>query len=106
MKKENSIYNLAILERYSSRELERQIDSGIFERVMLSDKNLSAVMREIHPKSVDAFKDNYILDFYSPKLHSEKDLRKRIVIHLKEFILEFGKDFSFVGEEYRVSVGS
>jgi len=98
---------LAIRERYSSRELERQIDSGIFERVMLSDKNLSAVLREIHPKSVDAFKDNYILDFLAlPKLHSEKDLRKRIVIHLKEFILEFGKDFSFVGEEFRVSVGT
>ena len=98
---------LAIRERYSSRELERQIDSGIFERVMLSDKNLSAVMREIHPQSVDAFKDNYILDFLAlPKSQSEKDLRKRIVIHLKEFILEFGKDFSFMGEEFRVSVGS
>lgn len=98
---------LAIQERYSSRELERQIDSGIYERVMLSDKNLSAVMREIHPKSTEVFRDNYVLDFLSlPKSHYEKDLRKKIVAHLKEFILEFGKDFAFVGEEFRVSVGN
>ena len=98
---------LAIRERYSSRELERQIDSDVFERVVYSDKQLSAVLREIHPQSTDALKDNYILDFLAlPKLHSEKDLRKRIVIHLKEFILEFGKDFSYMGEEFRVSVGN
>ncbi len=98
---------LAIQERYSSRELERQIDSGVFERVMLSNKKLSAVLRETHPQSIDAFRDSYVLDFLSlSKSHSEKDLRKRIVAHLKEFILEFGKDFSFVGEEFRVSVGN
>ncbi|MBN1927699.1 MAG: DUF1016 family protein [Prolixibacteraceae bacterium] len=97
---------LAINERYSSRELERQIDSAVFERIMLSEGKVSAVLREIHPKSIEAFRDNYVLDFLSlPKIHSETDLRKNIVKHLKEFILEFGKDFAFVGEEYRLSVG-
>jgi len=106
--KERAFYiRLAIDEKYSSRELERQIDSGVFERVLLVDDNLSAVMREAHPKSVTAFKDNYVLDFLSlPKVHSEKDLRKKIVLHLKDFILEFGKDFTFIGEEYRLSVGN
>ena len=40
-----------------------------------------------------------------PKDYKEKDLRKAIVSNLKDFILEFGKDFTFVGEEYRVQVG-
>jgi len=98
---------LSIQEKYSSRELERQIDSGLFERMLLSDKKLSAVMREIHPNANEAFRDNYMLDFLSlPKKHSEKDLRKAIIKHLKEFVLEFGKDFTFVGEEYRVQVGN
>ena len=106
--KEREFYiRLAIREKYSSRELERQIDSGIFERVILSDNKVPAVLREIHPKSQEAFRDNYVLDFLSlPKLFSEKDLRKRIVQNLKEFVLEFGKDFAFVGEEYRVQVGN
>jgi predicted nuclease of restriction endonuclease-like (RecB) superfamily len=98
---------LAKKERYSSRELERQIDSGIFERIMLTDKKLSAMLRETHPKAEQTFKDNYILDFLGlPKVHSELDLRKAIVANLKDFILEFGRDFSFVGEEYRVQVGN
>ena len=98
---------LAIKERYSSRELERQIDSGIFERTMLSKSKVSAVLREIHPQSTQMFKDNYILDFLSlPKPFAEKDLRNGIVSHLKDFILEFGKDFTFAGQEYRVQVGN
>jgi len=106
-KERNFYIRLAIKERYSSRELERQIDSGVYERLLLSDENLSAVMREIHPKSVYTFKDNYVLDFLSlPKVHSEKDLRKKIVLHLKDFIIEFGKDFAFIGEEYRLPVGN
>lgn len=98
---------LSINEKYSSRELERQIDSALYERVVLSNGNLSAVLREIHPKSTVTFSDNYVLDFLSlPKSHSEKDLRKKIVQHLKEFILEFGRDFAFISEEYRLSVGN
>jgi predicted nuclease of restriction endonuclease-like (RecB) superfamily len=106
--KEREFYiHLAIKENYSSRELERQIDSGVFERIILSKDKLSAPLREIHPKSIFEFRDNYVLDFLSlSSSHSEKDLRKKIVLHLKEFILEFGKNFAFVGEEYRVSVGN
>ncbi len=97
---------LSIKERLSKRELERQIDSGVFERVILSEEKLSPVVREIHPSANQAFKDNYILDFLSlPKKYSEKNLRKSIIQNLKDFILEFGKDFAFVGEEYRIQVG-
>ena len=97
---------LSIKERLSKRELERQIDSAVFERVILSEEKLSPVVREIHPSANQAFKDNYILDFLSlPKKFSEKNLRKSIIQNLKNFILEFGKDFAFVGEEYRIQVG-
>lgn len=105
--KEREFYiKLTIKEKLSSRELERQIDSAFFERIMLSNKNLSPKVREIHPDAHLIFKDNYVFDFLAlPKKHSEEDLRKAIIENLKDFILEFGKDFSFVGEEYRLQVG-
>jgi len=105
---ENEFYlRLSISEKYSKRELERQIDSGLFERVVLSDTKLSAVLREIHPAAASIFRDEYFLDFLAlPKHHSELDLQKAIVANLKEFILEFGKDFCFIGQEYRVQVGN
>ena len=93
-------------ERLTKRELERDIDSGLFERVILSNEKLSPVVREIHPKANEVFKDNYVLDFLAlPTNFSEKTLRKSILENLKQFILEFGKDFTFVGEVYRVQVG-
>ena len=70
---------LARQEKYSSRELERQIDSGLYERTISDNKNLSAVLREIHPMAEQSLRDSYVVDFLSlPKLHSEQDLRKAI----------------------------
>lgn len=98
---------LAKKERYSSREIERQIDSGLFERAVSGSQKLSAVLREIHPGSEQSLRDSYVLDFLSlPKHHSEQEFRKAILLNLKDFILEFGKDFAFVGEEYRLQVGT
>ncbi len=98
---------LAKQEMYSSRELERQIDSGLYERTVTAGKNISAVLREIHPKAEQNLRDKYVVDFLSlPKIHSEQDLRKAIILNLKDFIIEFGKDFAFVGEEYRLQVGN
>ena len=97
---------LAIKERYSVRELERQIDSGYYERVLLSKKRVSPLLTQIRPDAVDVFKDTYVLDFLNlPEAHSESDLSKSIVSNLKNFVLEFGKDFAFVGQEYRIQVG-
>jgi len=77
---ENEFYlKLSIQENYSKRELERQIDSALFERVIFSDSKLSAVLREIHPSASSIFRDEYFLDFLTlPKLHSEMDLEKAI----------------------------
>lgn len=98
---------LCLKERYSKRELERQIDSGHFERQMISRKKLSPVVAQIHPNIPSIFKDTYILDFLDlPKNYSEKDLRNALVHNFKDFVLELGKDFAFVGEEYKIQVGN
>jgi predicted nuclease of restriction endonuclease-like (RecB) superfamily len=98
---------LCIREKYSSRELERQISSGIFERTMIGNLKLSAAVREIHPDIENTFKDSYIFDFLNlPEPHNESDLQKGLILQMKKFILELGKDFLFIGEEYKVQVGN
>jgi predicted nuclease of restriction endonuclease-like (RecB) superfamily len=96
---------LCVREKYSSRELERQIQSAYYERCMLSTQKLLSANTP-HNENV-RFLDSYVLEFLNmPTDYKEKDLRKAIVGNLKEFILEFGKDFTFIGEEYRVQVGN
>lgn len=95
---------LCIKEHYSKRELERQMDSAYYERYMLSAKKPRP---EAVPQTVrDSILDTYVLEFLNlPEQFSERNLRKAIIENLKQFILEFGKDFTFIGEEYRVQVG-
>lgn len=95
---------LCIKENYSKRQLERQINSGYYERYMLSKEKLL-------PEPTGRFKENPFLDSYIiefldlPKNFKESDLRKGVIQNMKEFILELGKDFTFIDEEYRVQVG-
>lgn len=97
---------LSIKEKYTSREMERQIDSGYYERAMLSKKKVSPVVTQLHGDITNVFKDTYVLDFLNlPNTYSEKELQKSIVANLRDFILEFGKDFAFIGQEYRIQVG-
>ena len=94
-------------EKYSSRELERQIDAASFERASLNPPKLSAALRVIQPAVDEAFKDHYVLEFLGlPDPHSENDLKRALVRHMKAFVLELGKDFLFVSEEYRLQVGN
>lgn len=96
---------LCIKNNYSKRELDRQIDSMLFERTMLSDKKNELIISK--NKGLSCLRDNYVLEFLNlPENHKEKDLRKSIFSNIKDFILEFGKDFTFVGEEYRIQVGN
>ena len=98
--------NMCVKERLSKRELERQIDSSYFERYMLSQKTLTPAIAESKRATGNVFLDNYVLDFLDvPETVSERDLQKSIIRNLKDFILEIGKDFTFIGEEYRVQVG-
>ena len=96
--------SLCAKEHYSKRELERQMDSGYYERSMLSSKKLPS--QPVSQNIRSSILDTYILEFLDlPEEFSESNLRKAITHNLKQFILEFGKDFSFIGEEYRVQVG-
>ena len=97
--------NMAIKNKHSKRELERQIDSLLFERTMLSnERNKDLIAKS---KSLGILRDNYTLEFLNlPDNHKEKDLRRSIIANLKKFILEFGVDFSLMGEEYRIQVGN
>jgi predicted nuclease of restriction endonuclease-like (RecB) superfamily len=98
---------LSAAEKYTSRELERQIDTGIFERTMLGNQKLSAVLRELHPTVENTIRDKYIFEFLDlPENYSENDLQKSLVINFKKFILEIGKDFAYLGEGFRLQVGN
>jgi len=97
---------LAKNERLSVRELERQINSGVFERTMLANKNVSPVVAQTYPELENVFKDTYVFEFLNlPKEHNENDLQKALIKNLKNFLLELGNGFTFVGEEFRVQVG-
>lgn len=79
---------LCIKERNSSRELERQIDSGYFERYMLSDGKAPAAITEVYPKASKIFRDSYMFEFLNlPDKHLEKDLQKAIIHNLKKLLL-------------------
>ena len=96
---------LCIENRYTRRELERQIGSMLYERTMLSHEKHKDLIT--HNRSLAALRDTYVFEFLDLEApYREKDLRKQIVSHLRNFILEFGRDFSFVGEEYRIQVGN
>ena len=99
--------HLAREKKYGFRELDRQISASLFERSRLGEAKLSTVLREIHPAAGQAFKDSYVLEFLGlPEAHSEADLQRALLRHMKAFILELGSDFIFVGEEYRLQVGN
>jgi predicted nuclease of restriction endonuclease-like (RecB) superfamily len=98
---------ITIREKYSVRELERQLNSGLFERTLLADQKLPTSVRTLPQDVTGFFRDSYVLEFLNlPAPHSEKDLRQGLVRHLKNFLLEAGKGFAFVGESYRLQVGN
>lgn len=107
-KEERQFYiELAVREKYSKRELERQMDSGYYERCMLSNGESLPAIQKVKQETHNLFMDSYVLEFLdAPKIVSERDFQKSILENLKNFILEIGKDFSFIGNEYRVQVGN
>ena len=107
-KEEREFYiNLAIKENLTHRELVRQMDSGYYERYMLSNEGNSPAIQRAKQETHNLFMDSYVLEFLdAPKIGNERDFQKSILENLKNFILEIGKDFSFIGNEYRVQVGN
>lgn len=102
--------------RWSIRELRRQIDSALFERLLLSDGTLNKQkVLELSRKGQtierpeDIIKDPYVLEFLGipqPKALKESELEKKLVERLEDFLLELGRGFMFVGTQQRVTLGN
>lgn len=110
-KEEREFYlKLAIKNNYSVRELDRQLQSSYYERYLLSDANV--LPTSIKTIDEDDYPDTRILDTYSlefldlPDNFSEKDFKYAILNNMKDFILEVGRDFTFIKEEYKIQVGN
>lgn len=95
---------ICVGEQWSKRELERQLDSLLFERWASGNLvNRQAIAR--HPQ-LAVLRDSYVLEFLDlPPAHSERDLRSAIMAHMRGFLLELGRGFTFMGENYRLQVG-
>ncbi|MCQ3000744.1 PDDEXK nuclease domain-containing protein [Pseudomonas syringae] len=98
---------MAIQEKWSKRELERQLKTALFERSVLSPAKVTPVVSQIHPGALSVFKDAYMLEFLDlPGGHGEADLHRGLVQRLKDFLSELGRDFCFVGSQYPIQVGN
>lgn len=97
----------ALRENHSVRDLRRAIDTATFERVALADGKIATLSRVFPEESRRHFKDSYVVEFLGlPVTHSETDLRRALVHRLGHFLRELGRDFSFIGEEYPIQVGT
>lgn len=95
---------MTIREKWSMRELRRQLASAYFERSMISHKVVSATRSQFPP---GIFKDPYIFEFLDlPERHSEKELEKALINNLKQFIFEIGEGFAYMGSQFRLQVGN
>lgn len=106
----------AINSNWSVRELKRQIDTSLFERLLLSDGNankekvLSLAKHGItYAKPDDILRDPYVFEFLGVpenKPMLEKDLEKALIIKIEKFLLELGRGFMFVGSQQRITLGN
>jgi predicted nuclease of restriction endonuclease-like (RecB) superfamily len=96
---------------WSVRQLDRQINSMLYERVALSKKKGELIKKAEKSGSLvsaeDAIKDPYVLEFLGlPEPSSEKDLENALIQHMADFLLELGYGFTFVARQKRLQVGS
>lgn len=101
---------------WSVRELRRQIDSSLFERLLLSDgkENKQKVMElaqhgQVVQQPADILKDPYVFEFLGlpeRKIIKETKLEKMLIEKLKDFLLELGKGFMFVGSQQRITLNN
>lgn len=111
--KRNFYLQECINSRWSVRELERQVNTLLYERLIASkDKSKIKELSEVGNRVIenkDIIKDPFVLEFLDIKENTnylENDLERSILSHLKEFLLELGKGFTFVGNQVRISIGS
>lgn len=96
--------NISINEKLSSRELERHLNSAAYERASLAAKQIKP---QLDGPSRHIFKDPYIFEFLSlPDGHTEHDLEAGLIRNLQQFILEIGRGFAYMGNQFRIQVGN
>lgn len=94
-------------EHLASRELQRCISNQTYAALFSNKSNMSKGLLEAYPNAPVIFKDTLFVDFLSlPKKHSETKLKNGLIEHMKQFILELGKDFIFMDQEYKLTVGA
>ncbi len=97
---------LVAQEKWPSRELERQFKLALFERTVAQPPKVSAALTQMHPEAAGVFKDAYMLEFLGlPEPHTESELHGSLLARLRQFLIELGRDFCFVGSEFPVQVG-
>ena len=109
--KRNFYLNECINSKWSVRELQRQRDSLLYERLSISadkEKTLELSTKgQVLNNGKDLVKDPFVLEFLDIKENTsylESDLERNILEHLKEFLLELGKGFSYVGNQVRLTL--
>lgn len=91
----------------ATRELKRCISNQTYSNLLSKKTGLSKGLLDTYPAAPVMLKDTLFVDFLNlPKKHSESKLKKGIVEHMKQFILELGKDFIFMDQEYNLNVGA
>lgn len=94
-------------EQLAKRELQRCISNQTYATLLGSKKNMSRGLLETYPNAPIIFKDTLFVDFLGlPQKHSEVSLKSELIDHMKQFILELGKDFIFMDQEYNLNVGA
>ncbi|MFA5888220.1 MAG: PDDEXK nuclease domain-containing protein [Candidatus Nanoarchaeia archaeon] len=96
--------------RWSTRMLERQINTLLYERLASGRDKKKVMALSIKGQAVqkpeDIIKDPYVLEFLNmPENYSEKELENRIISNLQMFLLELGRGFSFVARQFRMEIG-
>ena len=94
-------------EHLSFKEMQRCISNQTYTALLSSKDNMSKGLLNAYPNATIMFKDTLFVDFLNlPKKHSESKLKNSLVEHMKQFILELGKDFIFMDQEYRLNIGA
>ena len=94
-------------EHLVKRELQRCISNQTYTALLGSKNNMSKGLLNAYPNVPIMFKDTLFVDFLNlPKKHSESKLKNSLIEHMKQFILELGKDFIFMDQEYRLNIGA
>jgi len=101
-----------IRDRWSVRELKRQKDSALFERVAMSKDRVEilalAQKGQIIESARDVVKDPYVFEFLDlpDRNYHESELENRLIVQLEKFLLELGKGFAFIGQQYRITLNN